>query len=542
MLFALPSDLTFSILQEWLVDLESISALDAAAAPIVRSEWLGLLAHPNFVLPSTAVIDECSLDFIHWISNRVVKLSALEVQASMLEQCVKISFYCLRTVNTLKVNGKGSTEQGFDLSIFQKLLKLLPKLEELDMGDFVPPNAEYLTVVSSSALSLKRIYLDNSLTSCAGVVPFISTLGANLKSVDFGLKREIDGPTMLLTASTCTNLEEFSLTSHVNKAQDFMSAFASEYLPLLTLLDLFHTLRSQAVFNDDIVRAMFLHHPLLASFKSLMSIISPATFAHIVTSASKLVEFESALMTFAVITEDESNPKYKQCSMNLYDDELDGTDFTSGMFTESILQVYSWCPYPITHLSSTLLTNEDIITVISELGADLKSLVLHLNRTVDDDSVVQQITLLCPKLNWLYLNDGDCITDLSLTAISNNCKCITRLLLHEAALVTDFGICVLLHNIGSQLTELKLSCSSLTSASLVCILSLCSTLKHLRLSKAAIPPEYVQVHLISSVQNRLPLLEELQVDDTTFVALMKFVTDSGNAVDAKWGKVLAKLE
>lgn len=85
MLFALPTDLSLSILQDWLADVTCLTALDAAAGRSVRSEYLGLVAHPAFVLPAAIVITESklSLKTIAWINTRVIKLSALVVHASI---------------------------------------------------------------------------------------------------------------------------------------------------------------------------------------------------------------------------------------------------------------------------------------------------------------------------------------------------------------------------------------------------------------------------------------------------------------------------
>lgn len=46
----LPTDLSVSILTEWLADLKSIVALDSAVAISVRADYLTLIAHPTFVL------------------------------------------------------------------------------------------------------------------------------------------------------------------------------------------------------------------------------------------------------------------------------------------------------------------------------------------------------------------------------------------------------------------------------------------------------------------------------------------------------------
>lgn len=100
-------------------------------------------------------------------------------------------------------------------------------------------------------------------------------------------------------------------------------------------------------------------------------------------------------------------------------------------------------------------------------------------------------------------------------------------------------MCYLLSKIGEQLTELHLmACDELRIVTLVTVLSWCCNLKMLELYRAGMSYEDMQIHLLSSTQNRLPKLEKLRVDPATFDVLMDFVTNPINTVDAKWRKVL----
>lgn len=187
------------------------------------------------------------------------------------------------------------------------------------------------------------------------------------------------------------------------------------------------------------------------------------------------------------------------------------------------------------------LSNDDLLTVISAIGKELKILMVDLNDAADDDHVIQQITLLCPVLETLLLSSGNSLTDFSLTAITNNCKHVTQLVLHGECL-TDHGVSSLLRKIGDRLTSFGLvRCSALTSASLVSIMTLCNNLEELELSaNAGIPIEELQVRLLCSTENYLPQLKELEVEFDEFDGLMDFVTNPDNGVDQKWTKVLGK--
>lgn len=262
MFFDLPSDISLSILQDWLADLKFIAALDAAAAPSARSDYLDLVAHPALVLPLTAVEQPQRLQKLiaNWVNTRAVKLSALEIQASMLTQCAKIGVHCLSTVRKLVVCNRPANMHNYSISI-KKLLKVLPLLEELDLSKYATYTTAYMKVLSSSfGPSLKRIHLDCSLTSCDDIVPLITALGANLLALDFGRLRNISCSLLHLTASVCTNLRECTITCVLNDSQDFVSILAShQCFPLLERIKLRSTAPLRDCISDGTARAIFQH-------------------------------------------------------------------------------------------------------------------------------------------------------------------------------------------------------------------------------------------------------------------------------------------
>lgn len=337
--------------------------------------------------------------------------------------------------------------------------------------------------------------------------------------------RNIDTPTLNLIASTCGQLEQLIITCELSHSQDYLAAFGSGYLPQLQRLEV--DCEGPQLIDEEIVTAIFLHHPLLTEFVLQSTSVSPLTCAKNLSTNPTVVRFSCRGFTFRVVS-DEADADTKHCKLIFGENEI--IRYPSQMYREGMLQLSCSHLYPILHLEcfAPYLDNEDLITVASVVGGNLRTFTTDLNNTVDDDNVVQQLTLLCPVLEVLYLNIVESITDLSLHSIGNNCKCVTKLSLYQGNLITDFGICHLLFKIGEQLTELLLVNLSLTGASLVPILSVCSNLKVLKIDEAGIPTEDIQVQLLSSTQNRLPKLVRLLVDMDAFDVLMDFVTNPAN--------------
>lgn len=408
-------------------------------------------------------------------------------------------------------------------------------MKAVDISDFVPPNPKYLAVLSSSALSLTEILLDDSLSSCDGIGPLIVALGPTLTFACFGNERKIDTPTLNLIATTCKQIKELSIVCELHSSQDYITPFASGYLPLLQKLEIVCDGPHQP--SEETVKAFVLNHPLLISVDFQSSAISPKTCANIISSNPQFVHFRSDDFLFDVV-DDDMDSQQSCCEITL--EQWDVHAYPSAVVLDCILQISSSYSHPLTHVEcdGAFLTNEDLLTAMSVLGKDLKSFAIDLNCTADDDNVVQQMTLQCPRLKSLFLCSTDNVTDVGLYAIANNCKFITMLSLHEGSLLTDFGMCYLLNRIGEQLVELHLVGCSLTSASLVPILVLCNKLEILDINESGIPSEDIQVHLISFTQDRLPKLEKLLVDADAFDDLMDYVFNPVNAVDPKWTRIV----
>lgn len=544
MFFTIPVDISLSILHDWLVDLKDIAALDIAAARSVRSKYLELVAHSAFVLPSVITIDQSktSRKLVRWINTRRMKLSELEVHASVLKLCAKISFYSLATVRELKVYGDPSDPQdnAFDIEWFEKLLNLLPLLESANMKEFVPTSWEYLVILSSSASMLKSIKLDNSLGTIDGIVHLISAFSASVETLHLGWARKTDSRTLSLLASECKMIKKLTMSCKLNDAQEFVSAFASCSFPLLERLSIYG---GSHQIDDDIAIAIFNHHTLLTHCNLTVSRVLPTCVAKILSKSRNIVHFSCNDFMYDVVTaagpDSGSQP---HCELFLGDSQVGS--HPSDMYADLLVQISTTCLFPTTHLEicEPWLNNEDLLTAISVLGRDLKSFISVLNGTIDDDSIVQQITLLCPLLEVLHLDSASSITDLALSAIATNCNHITSLSLHEGISISDFGMCSLLSQIGKQLQELFLaSCSSLTNATLVSILSLCFNLKELKIYHISlIPVQAIQQHLIAA--NRLPLLKKLLVGPEYLVHLLSFVIDPANAVDQKWSKMMIQAD
>lgn len=539
MLFDLPTDIALIILTDWLFDLKWLVALDTAVAPSVRSEYLRLVSGASsLMLPSAIQINhsKVSKKMATWIGIRGIKLSALEVCASMLKRCEKMPAHCLSTVRKLKVFSfvPGDPDDELDLDIFQRLLMMLPRLEDVNMSELAPANAGYLTVLSASAVALKHVTLDDSLETCDDIAAFVSAFSPTLETVHFGRSRKIDSPSLSLIASNCKRIRKLMLLTELTGAKDFMSAFASKCFPLLESLGMFSF---GPQITDEIALAMFKQHPLLTTCALPTCNISPITCASILCSGRNIVAFGVASLFFDVPNTD-ANAEQKHSEVSIEECETEDL-YPSRIYVDFVLQLAS-NHYPIRHFGCCegAMINDDLLVVASVLGTHLKSVCIGLNGTADDDRLVQQLTSLCPLLESLYLNSASAITDFSLAAIGKNCKLMTKLSFYHAMLITDIGVCQLLSKIGEQLTELHLFDCALSS--LVSILALCSNLRVLRIQETGISTEDIQVYLVASPFNRLPMLETLHVDPDDFDVLMGLVLLAENNVIVAWRTILCK--
>lgn len=157
--FDLPTDLSISILREWLVDIKSMLVLDIAAARSVRSEFLCLLAQATFVLPAPLVFGagKSCVDLVHWVNTRMVKLRCVHTSGYDMQYCLKISAVLLAPVSELRI--LADLRCVFDNDIFQSLLGLLPSLTVVNMSGFTTDTG-YLTALASSGLpcQIRRLH------------------------------------------------------------------------------------------------------------------------------------------------------------------------------------------------------------------------------------------------------------------------------------------------------------------------------------------------------------------------------------------------
>lgn len=216
-LFALPSDLSISILQDWLSDIKFIVALDIAAARSVRKDYLGLVAHPSFVFAAPVTLlktDTSTLEQVIWINNRMLKMSSLHSDLANLHHCTRISFYLLQHVRILTLstihNKKFPEKSPLDCASFHTLLKLLPALITIDMRDVRPSSCDYISTLASCGLPLKRLVLDPLINSCDKVNSLTVAVGNTIETLDLGSDRQVGAATLCALASNCHQLKHRS--------------------------------------------------------------------------------------------------------------------------------------------------------------------------------------------------------------------------------------------------------------------------------------------------------------------------------------------
>lgn len=531
MLFALPSDLSISILREWLGDIKSITSLDIAAAKSVRAEWLDLVAHPTFILISPLVLDTGTnwVDVVLWVNTRMIKLNDLAVAVGNLPFCLKIRYASLATVSRMAMRSNPEANEISDVGIFKRLLTLLPSLTAIGLFGFIPTDSSYLAVLASSGLPLKHVELDNTLETCDNVHLLITAICKSVQGLMLGDRRQVDVDLLHHISTCCHEIERIHFVCNGVNEQTIISCFGSQSLPLLQGL-VIDDISGSATLSDDAARAIFQHHPMLVYLMAVKSTASLEVCTDAFTCCPELVRLVTA--AYELIVDDDE--QYCKISFNngiLVNDAMS--------FGEELARISS-SKYPIKQLLTdpVIFADDDLLSAVSGVGSYLSILTWTLNNSPNDDNIVQQVSLLCPGLETVKIFDCESLSDLAARMIADNFRSLSSLHLAGATMITDFGYCYLLFKLGERLRSLCFwHCPGLTDAILLPLLTACTQLTTLGVRNCGITSIALRDQLI--IPNRLPLLRELQVDATAFNTLHAYVANANNGADGRWAKMLA---
>lgn len=520
MLFDLPSDLSISILTDWLDDLKPIVALEVAAAKSARSAYRSILAHPSFFLRAPLVIMRpSSPKLVSWISSCSVKICALQVEVSKTLQVSEISSHCLAPIRKLQITTDHCDHCATHSDCLRKLFVLLPSLTELDLSEFIPRNCRaYLLVLAQSGLPLRTICLDDDTNHCNGIDVFINAYGATLESICFGSMRNIDAATLDLISSTCHQVSTLHFAYSADSTADLIAALGSSRLPHLRNCQVdngrdFGVSKKPAV-NDEFAVAVFKHHPNLLSFNTKRHFhVSIAVCADALLLCPGLENFRSNELSF-IVGVDKSSSVGKSVDLSFHIQRnfsrvLD--EQNSHKVAANLRTILSACKYPVTSLScpELLFTNNDFCDVLSAIGKSLRTLDCRFSNRADDDDTIVHLSLTCPQLKLLHLNKC-AVSDTGLKALADHCRHLTDFRLYAAEHFSDFGMCYLVDMLGERLTKLCLyRCKGVTAATLVAVVASCAELKEFDTAETSIISEDIKDHLIAP--NRLSCLKTLVV-------------------------------
>lgn len=544
-LFGLPADLSVLILLEWMAGLKSLVALDNAAAPSVRKEYLGLFAHSAFELALGFEVTKC----IDWLNQRSIKLGSLEIHASQLEEVATISPHLLKTVSELGVtslfDGDDDDDDDDDDEMteygpLRAMLKLLPELTSVDFSTLHPPDGDYLVMLAESGLPLKHIYLDCHMKTCKGVDRLLRVHGDALETFHLGKERKANAATLKLIASTCRKAKLLDFTCGDIKTSDFAAALCSDLLPCLE--DLTVTNRGKHALNDDLAVGIFQHHRILTAFASEDSPISVVACAAGIALCPNVITLDVG-QVYYVVTTIEANAlnvkrKYVELRLNQHDDIA----HDSRLLITNVLNIARTCQLPVWNLTfeDVLVDDSDLMGVVTALGKDIRLLNFDLNATDNDDAVMQHISENCPLLEDLSAHNWDCVTDSSLKKLADNCHHLNSIRLHSdnVTKITDVGMSYLLRKVGGRLTSLILNAdlAKVTTATLSTIIAVCTNLEALGFGGTlGITTESLKTHLITP--NALPKLVKLELDAAGLVRLQGSLTKCVG-IDARWMPML----
>lgn len=545
-LFDLPSDLSISILREWLVDLKSIVALDSAAARSVRRDYLGMISHRNFVLMDSMQDEIDATEYVHWVNYRSMKLGSLSFNAAHLEVVAKISFFLLEPVRELLLTSLwGDDEEEDDDEVLEQfsdcatlygLLKLLPSLTSVDMSTLKPVDNKYLTKLRLSGLPLKNLILDNDIETCDGTKRLLKALHTTLEALVLGTNRKIDAAMLQSIASTCRNIKVLEFTCGDISISNLTTALASSHLSRLERLTVLN--RGSTVLSDELALAIFQHHRILTAFVAEDAPISIATCATGMEICANISCLVTGSVGFEVRKPKLMHPKFAEIQLS----QQNGVIHDSHVLSTNVNKIFQLCKTPLYSLSfqeTGLIEDNDLIEVIKMAGKDVRMFGGFLNATANDNVVVQHLCENFPLLETFAVHNWDCVTDDGLIRMADSFKHLKTIYLHSdfATRITDFGMSYLLHKMGSSLESLVLNADfeKLTTATLLTIIEVCTSLTTLGLIKTAgITIDSLTTHLI--VPNALPTLTSLQVEAADVENLR--ATLSLLHVDERWAAML----
>lgn len=271
LLFDLPTDISITVLTDWVVNFKALSALDVAVGHAHRREWFALIGNPVFIMPRPPprpISEEIANVLIQWVNTRLLKSVALVVTPALIGTFTKMSSMALRSVTSLQLNDTPCKPKQFtnaNSDYIKSLLLLLPSLTAVDL---IHSSEQIKSLVlthlnSMPDMPLKNLHADTNEAMCAVLATTVGMFCQSLLILELGT---ITAALLNLISKKCANLQSLYIHCAVDIFADIITeSLASDRLPLLTTLFIRD---SWEVMTDEVAMAIFAKHPILTNFCS----------------------------------------------------------------------------------------------------------------------------------------------------------------------------------------------------------------------------------------------------------------------------------
>lgn len=419
MLFDLPSDISVTVLNDWL-PLKSVVALDTACcSQQTHRDWLlGLLQSPGFsICVSTSSMDFAA--YSAWIRSRGVKIGALDVHPNLVHHLLNHHFP-LQHVQRMACD---SIWQAYPKDLAQ-LLDSCPLLLAVDLSSWDEVTDGDLDIFALANLpNIQSLKIpDSGEISHDGLHAVLSAFHDTLQELDLGGGGMTDDTLSVLM--TCKQLKTVNICCSKDITGDaLVSCFQQLHeLKRLCVYD------GSALLSDAQAIAMVSQCPLLEDLQfEECAGLTLASVLPVLSAHPRLLCFRHPIVGYRLL-----QGQGQGCEMSTCDD----TDSP-----EDLLNVLVPFPSaPVTQLVLNYSIPEEVFAgMVDRLGDRLTLLSMPMAEEMGDDTVCH-LAARCLVLVDLELTGCAALTDRSLLALTQGCRLLKEVGLRGADHLSDAAI------------------------------------------------------------------------------------------------------
>lgn len=469
-LFKLPQELAQFILNEWVNDGQSISALDVAcSSEEERREFLHMLRNPQFqLLVPTRDKDQnehCAV-FVKWLFARQVKVETLVISEDNIAAIAAITFLKLPSVTTLKVkNGVGERGCVMDAKNFGYLLKRCPSLTCLSYADRYMPDgrnfdSESRALLLAPDIPLRSLMLEDCPLSEAAIRSVVFCFRRTLKGLNIAGAKLSDAALEFI-ALNCPSLETFNVEASLLSAAAILKFCEAAGATLTRIALIYFRVLDDQYQQDDFLCQLADRLPHAESIKVESLHLSTArSFQHVLDCCPNILQVWTQNIFELTL-----NPDIRS-------DRTSASLFASFQYGSAkvIIPFLTRLPFKITEfqLSKCVELSVDVVVpFVKKHGATVQILYLELSTdelpNVSSDGAAVLINgctnakemhltnwhglnidiidrhFNADQVNWSTLSISGCpmMNDDALAKMLGLCSNVQKLILHDCEMVTD---------------------------------------------------------------------------------------------------------